>query len=269
MSRRIALGALAFVLWFALYAGGKALIAIGIGHNRPFIFLFTIAVLVAYYAVARWIERRDPQEIAFARSPLALWGAALGLALFSATIAVLALAGMYHFDGLLSAAPLVGGAIASFAAAIGEELLFRGFIFRWLEIGTGTWIAIAISAALFGLAHALNRGATAGEVISVAVEAGILLSAAYVYTRSLWLPIGIHFGWDFSSGAIFGSPVAGAVSTKGLISGALVGPAAFTGGNSGIDASVVAVLLCLLVAGAMLAAARRAGRITSPFWHKI
>jgi membrane protease YdiL (CAAX protease family) len=120
--------------------------------------------------------------------------------------------------------------------AVSEELLFRGFIFRWLENGTGTWMAIIISAALFGAAHALNRGSSVSEVTAIGIEAGVLLSAAFVVSRSLWFPIGIHFGWDFAIGA-------------------------FNGAHRTVESSPVAIVLCLIAGVALLIRARRLGRI--------
>ncbi len=238
---------LAFVAWLALFVAGKALIAEGIGHNRLFVFVFALLLLAAYYAVARRIEWRRPAELRANRAWLALLGAAVGLCLFCASAGLVALLGYYHFAGA-SFSQLVGGAIASFAAAVGEELLFRGFIFCFIERAAGTWIAVLVSAVLFGLAHALNRGATARDVLAIAVEAGVLLSAAYVYSRSLWLPIGIHFGWDFAGGAIFKNATI------------LPGPDVITGGKAGIEGSLVAIVLCLAAGGALLVAAARSGR---------
>jgi membrane protease YdiL (CAAX protease family) len=240
MVKQIALGALAFLLWFALFFAGKALIANGIGHNRPFVFFFALVLLAAYYAVVRWVERREPVEIAANRAWLALAGAAAGVLLFACVLGILAISGAYHFAGFAPPAALLGGAIASFAAAIGEELLFRGFIYRWIENGAGTWIAIAVSGLIFGLAHAINRGATLVDVSAIAVEAGVLLAAAYAFSRSLWLPIGIHFGWDFAGGGLFAA--------------------------HGIETTPAAIVTCLLLAIVMLAGAQRMGRIKAPRW---
>lgn len=233
MAKRVALAALAFVLWFALFCAGKALIAEGIGHNRPFVFAFALVLLAAYYAVARWIERRNPTEIAARGLWLTVAGAGIGLALFWVSVALLHATAALHYVG---GGPLIGGAIASFAAAIGEELLFRGFIFRWLENGAGTWIAILVSAALFGGAHALNRGATLIDVVAIGAEAGVLLSAAFVASRSLWLPIGLHFGWDFAIGT-------------------------FGRDHAAVESSSVAVAVCLVTGVALLTYGQRRGRI--------
>jgi membrane protease YdiL (CAAX protease family) len=62
----------------------------------------------------------------------------------------------------------------------------------------GTWIALVVSSPLFGVAHALNPGATFSSTIGIALQAGVMLGLAYSLTRRLWLPIGIHIGWNFA-----------------------------------------------------------------------
>ena len=62
-----------------------------------------------------------------------------------------------------------------------------------------------MSFTFFGLIHAANKGATLESTLAIALEAGILLAASYILTRSLWLPIGLHFGWNFTEGGIFGA----------------------------------------------------------------
>ena len=90
-----------------------------------------------------------------------------------------------------------------------EELLFRGILFRWIEEFGGSWAALAVTSALFGLAHIFNPGATWFSSFAIAVEAGVLLGGAYMLTRNLWLAMGLHAGWNFTQGEIFDVPVSG------------------------------------------------------------
>ena len=87
---------------------------------------------------------------------------------------------------------------------------------------------------------------------------GILLSAAYILTRRLWLAIGLHFGWDFSQDAIFGV----GKGTKGLVEGDVSGPALLSGGSAGVEGSIVALVLCLGVGAYLLVRAGRQGKLT-------
>ena len=93
------------------------------------------------------------------------------------------------------------------------------------------------------------------STVVVGLEAGILLSAAYVLTRRLWLAIGIHFAWDFSQYGLFGA----ASGVKGLVRTELKRPALLTGRNSGIEGAVLALLACLAIGAYLLVRARRRG----------
>lgn len=92
------------------------------------------------------------------------------------------------------------GAIVS---ASYEEILFRGYIFQKIIEGTNYWIAQLIVAIIFGLSHLDTEGFTIGSVIN-AILAGFLLGHLYFKTRSLWMPIGLHWSWNFFMGPIFG-----------------------------------------------------------------
>jgi hypothetical protein len=117
-----------------------------------------------------------------------------------------------------------------------------------------------VSAALFGLLHALNPGATMTSTVAIALEAGVLLAAAYALTRNLWFPIGLHLGWNFTEGGIFGASISGGAAGKGIFSVSLAGPDLITGGKFGPEASMVAIAVCLALAGALLALTIRTGR---------
>jgi hypothetical protein len=223
-----------------------------------------IAIAV-YLLLVRRVERRPVTELGALDAPGGLGrGAALGLLAFAVTIGVIAAFGGYRVTGLGSA----GGGVSALGLAIGaaaaEEVVFRGVVFRVLEELTGSWVALAASAALFGAAHLANPEATLWGAVAIAVEAGLMLGICYVATRSLWLPIGLHLGWNFAEAGIFGAPMSGSGSGgDGLLASTFSGPVALTGGAFGPEASVVAVLVCLAVAGGFLRAAVRQGRILS------
>jgi len=267
MLKVLLLGALALIVWFAALIGIQFLL-----HDQRAEIWARLCVgltlLATYWAAARWIERRAVDELRVRDSPSLVYGFAGGFVLFCCTMAILMLAGVYHPASFTSAKPLLADLSLAFTAAVAEELLFRGFIFRWLEQGAGTWIAVAVSAALFGLAHAVNRGATPMSTVAIALEAGVLLSAAYAYSRTLWLPIGIHIGWNFTEGSLFGVTVSGHNAT-GLLSGTLSGPVWLTGGAFGVEATLPAVAVCLVAASVLLVAAARRNRIVAPRWQRV
>jgi hypothetical protein len=142
-----------------------------------------------------------------------------------------------------------------------EEILFRALIFKIAEESLGSWAAVAIEGTLFGAVHLGNPGATLVGAAAIALEAGILLTAAYMVTRRLWFVWGIHVGWNLAQGSLFGIRVSGTpVSASCLISHA-TGPDGLTGGAFGVEASPVAVVLCLAAAAVLLQVAVRGGQV--------
>jgi hypothetical protein len=225
----------------------------------------TLALPVVYALLVRLFEGRRPGELALrpGASRLAL-GAAIGFGLFSAVYAVFAAMGVatwHGFNGFGAVAPAL---LLAVVAGVGEELIFRAVFFRLLEETFGSTIALVLSAAVFGLMHAGNPGATALSSVAVALEAGLMLAAAYAWSRNLWLPIGIHLAWNFTQGGVFGAAVSGGKS-EGVFNIALSGSASplITGGAFGPEASLVAVAICLCAGAVFLVAAIRAGR-----WRK-
>ncbi len=172
-------------------------------------------------------------------------GIVLGAGLFSAVFAVLAFGGHVQHPQFGGFTGLPAQLATSVAAAVSEELIFRGAVFRIVDERLGTAAALLISGALFGLVHALNPGATLFSTIAIAIEAGALLGMAYAAARTLWLPMGLHLGWNFTEGGIFGTAVSGSQS-HGLIKSVLSGPTIWTGGAFGPEASVIAILVCVV-----------------------
>ena len=231
-------------------------------------FAFTTALAYAGYAAyVRVVERRALSELdrrAAGRELLA--GVALGIVLVGATVGVLALLGMYHVTASHQWRALLVPLIGAATAASIEELVARGILFRIGEESLGTWAALVGSAAIFGLLHLGNDHATLLGAFAIAVEAGIPLGAGYVLTRRLWLPIGLHFGWNFAEGGLFGVAVSGHHSS-GQVSATLTGPAWLSGGVFGIEDSVVAVIFCLVAGVALLLLAARRRQFVGPMWR--
>jgi membrane protease YdiL (CAAX protease family) len=137
------------------------------------------ALIGIYVALVHGMERRKATEVS-PGADLALAGIVFGLVLFVTVL------GLIHVAG-------------------SAELL---------EMPASFDAAPALAAAIFGLVHALNPGATVVSTAAIAIEGGLLLAAAYALIRNLWLPIGLHFGWNFTEGGIFGASVSGAAAGK-------------------------------------------------------
>ncbi|WP_182884250.1 CPBP family intramembrane glutamic endopeptidase [Microbispora sp. H10885] len=220
-----------------------------------------LAVLVYAWAV-RWSERRAPVEVAGKGAASAVGrGMLIGAGAFTAVIVNIALVGGYRIEGFGSVTGAVGVLGFSAAAAVTEELLFRGILFRIVEKWTGTWIALGLTGLVFGLMHLGNQNANLWGAIAIAIEAGGMLAAAYAATRTLWLPIGLHFAWNFVEGGVFGTEVSGNGATQGLLHGVMSGPAALTGGEFGPEASTYAVVFGALLTIAFMWLARRRGNL--------
>jgi membrane protease YdiL (CAAX protease family) len=137
--------------------------------------------------------------------------------------------------------------------ALGEELLFRGFMLSGLmHLLKNKYIAVLITAILFGLAHAANPNATIVSVVSNGLG-GVMYAIAFIESNSIWLPFGLHFAWNFSQGPIFGFPVSGmdfggiieqnSAVNQNLIYGGAYGP---EGGIIGISFRILVILMLLL-----------------------
>ncbi|MDA0566486.1 CPBP family intramembrane metalloprotease [Streptomonospora sp. S1-112] len=223
--------------------------------------LASALTLLAYWWVVRLTERRTVTEVVGKGSVRGLLiGTVAGFALFAMVIVNIFFLGHYQVNGLGT----VLGAIGLFgfmaAAAVTEEVLFRGVLFRIMEGWWGTWIALVVPSLLFALAHVPNPGATVVGIGAVFI-AGTMFSAAYAATRSLWLPIGLHFGWNYAASAVFSTEVSGAGTPTGLLDTTITGPAMLTGGSFGPEASPYSIAFCLLTTLVFLWLAHRRGRL--------
>ncbi|MDX3099568.1 CPBP family intramembrane glutamic endopeptidase [Nonomuraea angiospora] len=244
------IGLLGLSVVSALAAGGAPVLAV----------VGAVAAVAVYWAVMRFVAGRPTPEIAREGAGReALSGAGVGLGFVLVCALLIAAAGGYSFSwssGNLLAAVLAVAATAV-GAAVTEELMFRGLALQALEAMWGSRAALAITALLFGGMHLANPGATVWSSLAIAVEAGVLLGAAYLWRRSIWFVAGLHFAWNTAEG-LLGIPVSGHVS-PGLLTAEVSGPALLTGGEFGLEASIVPVLVSLLLAVPMLLRAHRRG----------
>jgi len=213
--------------------------------------------LLGYWLVVRFVGGRPVIELGGRGAALRelLAGLAVGALLMCTVIAALALLGSYHVVDVGWSTGILVGLQAGIVAGFTEEILVRGVMLRLIEGWLGTWYLGNPQATIFGAA-------------AIALEAGILLGACYLLTRRLWLAIGLHAAWNFVQGGIFGSDISGTGSGRGLIEARFTGPDLLTGGVMGIEASVVAVIVCTAAGLAMLLAIRRRGLVVPPCWRR-
>jgi membrane protease YdiL (CAAX protease family) len=228
--------------------------------------ILAIVLLTYKFAIARLgTSPRDDLTAKRALPNFAI-GILIGFALMAVSVGAAAAAHVYDFLGEGDASQVLHELITTgMMAAFMEEILFRGILFRWIEEFAGSWAALAITSALFGLAHILNPNATWFSSLAIAVEAGLLLGGAYMLTRNLWLPIGLHAAWNFTQGEVFGVPVSGE-AVHGLFRSRLSGPPILSGGGFGLEASVIALVIATATGVCFIWLAVRRGEVVQPSW---
>ncbi|MEE4317850.1 MAG: type II CAAX endopeptidase family protein [Erythrobacter sp.] len=250
------------------YPGPAIARMLGDDLARPFQVTLTIILLIVLHktVLCRLGERKhDDLPFADAARGLAL-GTAGAFVLFSAIVGIAAAMGAYFIVGwgglsnwlfLLFAAGISAGFV--------EEFIFRGILFRWIEEFAGSWAALIVTSGLFGLAHIGNANATWFSSTTIAIEAGLMLGGAYMLTRNLWVPIGIHFGWNMTQGLVWDVPVSGN-DVDGLVDARLAGDPLISGGAFGLEASVIALVLAGGAGVWLIKRAADRGEVMAPWW---
>jgi uncharacterized protein len=228
-----------------------------------------IAGFAVYRAYAIFIEQRSVSELALPGMGREFGiGLLVGAGLYAACELVLMALGFYRINGLNPLSFMIPAIAMALSSGVFEELLFRGVLFRSVETWFGSWAALVVSSLVFGLSHLINPEATMEGALFIAVEAGILLAGAYMLTRRLWLSIGFHIAWNYTQSAIFSSIVSGNEAEQGLIRSTVNGPDFLTGGNFGVESSVLSLLLCTSTGIVMMVMAVKRGKIVPPIWKR-
>lgn len=221
-----------------------------------------------YWSFVRFVERRPVTEFALPSAPRELAiGIAAGVALLTVIVGVMAAFGVYRVVGTRDAGVLPLALAIGVFPAFSEEIAIRALFFRLFERWLGSWAALALSAALFGAGHLTNQGATWLAAVGIAFEAGIMLAAAYMITRRLWVAIGLHAAWNFAEGGIYGTPVSG-FDIDGLLRPRIAGSDLLTGGAFGPEASLPAMAVATAFGVVLLAVAHRRGCFVAPSWRR-
>jgi len=229
--------------------------------------LMIIGATIGIFAYTNIVEGRPALELSpkHAITEIIL-GLLLGVLIFSTVVLTMYLVGILKFEGINTASNLTNFLPELLIAGFIEEYIFRGIIFKLSEELLGTWVAIVIQAALFGLIHGSNPNATLFSTFAISIEAGILLVAIYMLTRRLWMAIGLHFAWNWIQGPFFGIPVSG-LDINGFFETSVSGPEILTGGAFGAEASIIAVIICTLIGCFVLyKAAKMNNNIVKPLW---
>ena len=148
------------------------------------------------------------------------------------------------------------------ALAVSEELVVRGYFLQTINGVWGGGPAVVVTSVLWGFAHVFNPHADALAIFNIIV-AGVIFAYAYNITGHLWLPIVLHFSWNFAEGAIFGYPVSGYTVDSPIFRATPDGPTQMTGGRFGPEGGLIS-LLALLLGGLILYGWERNRRPSQP-----
>jgi uncharacterized protein len=238
-------------------------------------FFATIAVLLATFVMAKWIDRKPwgyfgmPLRNAFRSS---FWiGAATGLGALALQLELMHLGGWFDFGSM----QLHGFVIVEYGAVWGLMFLFTGFTeegmlrgyvqrvttdgFRRLPGGWSFWTAAILFSLVFGAAHLGNPGENKFGIIMVFID-GMVMCFSLWRTGDLWWAIGNHAAWDWGQTFLFGTPNSGMHGAHALMRPSFHGPLLWAGGTDGPEGSVLVLLSeALFVAVVAVVYRRRRG----------
>jgi len=235
-------------------------------------------LLVGFYFMMRTLDEVDHKdvlpELGFpvrsALRDLAV-GVSISTLLIFVAVVLIAIGGRYSFQFHATALAWRKFAEVLLLLIVGaayEELSFRGYAFQRLTQAVGPAASIAIFSIWFGGVHLWNPHS--GGILSWSflntIGVGVLFAIAFLRTRMLWMPIGMHFGWNFALGTLFGLPVSGLDIFSVLVHGKAFGPKWLTGGYYGLEASATGTFVILLgfIPVLLLTRARNVTRFSSP-----
>ncbi len=228
----------------------KLLDASGIaGDAKRIVSSLSVAVLsiLSYSLLYKYYEKRKITELSVNRFGKNMGtGLMLGFVLQSLTILTIYLLGGYAIASVNPFSLVLVPLVMAISASVFEEILMRGILFRLMEEKLGSYLALGLSALIFGLLHMSNPNSSLIMGLAIAIQAGLLLGAAYIYTRNLWFPIGIHLAWNFTQSGIYGAATSGYASGKSLFTANIEGAGWLTGGDFGPEGSIQATLFCLV-----------------------
>lgn len=216
------------------------------------------AAVIIYILLFSYYEKRKITELGFSTfSGNANLGFLTGFLLQSLFIFVIFITGGFAIIQVNAFSNMIPAFIMALTAGFVAEIIIIGIVFRLLEQQFGTSVSLTIMIILFIIAHSGVKDGSLVSVLSTSINAGLLLPAAYIFSRSLWLPIFIHFAWDFTEPGIYGAINPSISITKSLFDSKITGPRLITGGPLGPQNSIQALIICLVLGFIFLRLAKR------------
>lgn len=221
----------------------------------------TLAFTLSIFLARRFLDKQSIESLGLKVNRQALFDILAGIGITFIQMGFIYLVmhslGWIIFEGFAwevdSFRRVLTGTLTFFAIFVlvgwSEELLSRGYHLQTIASGLNLFWGVAISSIVFGLLHIGNPGSNWSAVAGITL-AGWFFAFAYLRTKQLWLPIGLHLGWNFSEGVVFGFPVSG-LEMYALTRIEVTGPELWTGGPFGPEAGLI-VLPSLLVGGLLI-----------------
>lgn len=206
-------------------------------------------MMLALWIFRRFIDRKSLTSLGFQFKAYVndfIAGMGWGVGLISIGFFVLSVSGILtiekiHFDGVA----LLLLFLTFSVVALNEEIMFRGYLLTNLSASMNKYIALVLTAILFSILHMTNPNVSVLSAINIFL-AGILLGIYFVHKQNLWFPIGMHLTWNFFQGPIYGFEVSG-IQKSGLIAHALEGHELITGGEFGLEGSLITTFAMLVM----------------------
>ncbi|MCM3872672.1 MAG: CPBP family intramembrane metalloprotease [Pyrinomonadaceae bacterium] len=216
------------------------------------------STLAAGYVCCRWLEGLPWRSLGL--SLHARWfrdlsvGTAIGIASLALAAGLAAAGGGLRFTfstaGIFPhvAKTLVLSGVLFIIAALAEEALFRGYPLQTLTRARFAVLGVLLTSVPFAAVHLQNPNVAAGFTFVNTALAGVWLAMAYLRTRSLWFPLGVHWSWNWALGSLFGLPVSGItrIAPHPLLQGTDLGPAWLTGGSYGIEGGLACTVTLVI-----------------------
>jgi len=263
------LGLALFAVLFVVFAAPglvTILIACNLQASKGMLWQIVVEAIFAFAAVSSllimtgFVSQRPLSEVGIQPYGIVretMTGILIGAALISVVIGLLGMSGHFHILRHNVRYVWQPAALLCFLIALSEECVYRGYMLPAFERRWGTGTALIVSSLLFGAMHIVNVrhehvALQLRVTLFMAIEAGLLLGASYLATRRLWLPIGIHWAWNFFLGPYYGAPVSGPGMMGSYSLSQLSGPSWMTGGKFGPEAGVILLAVCTTATLAML-----------------
>ena len=210
--------------------------------------LSIVAAGIILYALKKYLSLyvEDKSRLSILRQMYTLGiGWLVSAVYFSAIMVCLYFTGHYTITSIkLNFASQLAGLSFYLLVGVCEEVVFRGIVYRLISYKWNVVVGLIVSALLFGFLHIFNDGATVWSSLAIALNSGWFMGIAYAYHQTIWVPIGMHWGWNYLQGNIFGCSVSGDAAVQNpLFTPSISGPDILTGGTFGPEASIITFVI--------------------------